>query len=114
MLALVNWQTVDVPGAGDVRYPEASAKDPSLSGADWILLSSEPFPFKEKHVEEAARDFADGACARVQFIDGEYVSWYGSRAIAGVRYLRELAQSLGNHPRAHEDGHGMSRGLGVR
>jgi hypothetical protein len=55
-----------------------------------VLLSSEPFPFGAGH--EAA---AQALCplARVQRVDGELISWYGPRAAAGLRYLRELASA---------------------
>jgi hypothetical protein len=55
-----------------------------------VLLSSEPYSFRERHVEAVKADLPDGSCARVSLIDGEMVSWYGSRAIAGLRYLRGL------------------------
>jgi hypothetical protein len=53
---------------------------------DRVLLSSEPYHFHEHHVEELAAAFPG---ARVSLIDGEMTSWYGSRAIAGLRYLAE-------------------------
>ena len=53
---------------------------------DRVLLSSEPYHFHEDHVAELAAAFPD---ARVSLIDGEMTSWYGSRAIAGLRYLAE-------------------------
>jgi ABC-type Fe3+-hydroxamate transport system substrate-binding protein len=96
-LALFNWRTV-VGGeqpvevgnpVGDkglqVRYPEVDLTD--LAGkVDRVLLSSEPFHFKESHVAEVA-ELVPGA--EVSLIDGEMTSWYGSRAIAGLDYLAE-------------------------
>jgi hypothetical protein len=57
------------------------------------LLSSEPYMFREKHVAEVAGlpSFAGKA---VRLIDGEMTSWYGSRAIRGLNYLREFRRSI--------------------
>lgn len=57
--------------------------------ADRVLLSSEPYRFTEKHLAEAEARFGVPA----QLVDGEMVSWYGSRAAAGLRYLAQLRQS---------------------
>jgi Periplasmic binding protein len=97
-LALFNWHTVpagDQPHVlgnpeGDkghtVRYPEVDLA--AFAGeVDRVLLSSEPFHFKERHVAEVAA-LVPGA--EVSLIDGEMTSWYGSRAIAGLGYLAEL------------------------
>jgi ABC-type Fe3+-hydroxamate transport system substrate-binding protein len=80
-LALFNWRTV--AGATDERYPPI---DLGAVEADRVLLSSEPFHFKEAHVDEVA---ALMPAAEVSLIDGEMTSWYGSRAIAGIDYLSE-------------------------
>lgn len=86
MLAAAGWDTL--PEACAARYPEVDAVFPGLTIADHVLLSSEPYRFSEKHLAEAAARF--GAPARL--IDGEMVSWYGSRAAAGLRYLARLRQ----------------------
>ena len=51
-----------------------------------VLLSTEPYRFTEAHAA-ALQTRLDKP---VRLIDGEMVSWYGSRAIAGLRYLRGL------------------------
>jgi len=83
-LGLFNWKTV--PGSTDERYPEV---DLSEAEVDRVLLSSEPFHFKEHHVPEVEA-LVPGA--KVSLIDGEMTSWYGSRAIAGIDYLREYTR----------------------
>ncbi|HEX4307052.1 MAG TPA: helical backbone metal receptor [Solirubrobacterales bacterium] len=91
-LALFNWNNVEPVDLGrpegdqglQVRYPEVDLAD--FAGVDRVLLSSEPFHFKEHHVEEVAK-LVPGA--EVSLIDGEMTSWYGSRAIAGIDYLLE-------------------------
>jgi hypothetical protein len=62
-----------------------------LAGVDdhRVLLSSEPFHFKEHHIPEVEA-LVPGA--KVSRIDGEMTSWYGSRAIAGIDYLREYTR----------------------
>jgi hypothetical protein len=80
-LGLFNWQTV--PPSTDERYPEVDLTEVDV---DRVLLSSEPFHFKQHHVAEV-EELVPGA--KVSLIDGEMTSWYGSRAIAGIDYLRE-------------------------
>lgn len=89
MLALINWQTV--PQYPDGRYPEIELSE-YADAVDHVLLSSEPFPFRDKHIEEVRQCF--GAGVGVSLVDGEMLSWYGSRAIAGVRYLATLDEKL--------------------
>lgn len=82
-LELVGWRTL--PRECRERYPEIDLA--AFAGAvDRVLLSTEPFHFKEAHIAEVA---ARVPGAEVTLIDGEMTSWYGSRAIAGLRYLAE-------------------------
>jgi ABC-type Fe3+-hydroxamate transport system substrate-binding protein len=87
MLDLVGWQTL--PRQSTERYPEI---DPAAHAGEvaQVLLSSEPFHFKAHHLDEV-RALVPGA--EVSLIDGEMISWYGSRAIAGLSYLAGLAQT---------------------
>jgi hypothetical protein len=89
-LALFGWRNPCSP-EGDkdsaVRYPEVDLAE--FSGVDRVLLSSEPFHFKEHHVAEV-EELVPGA--KVSLIDGEMTSWYGSRAIAGLDYLAEYTR----------------------
>jgi ABC-type Fe3+-hydroxamate transport system substrate-binding protein len=73
------------------RYPVidiGSLKDPAI---DIILLSSEPFPFGEKHIRELTES---GIKARIAVVDGELFSWYGSRLQKAPAYLRWLYDKL--------------------
>jgi len=90
-LALANWRTVAHDAA--VRYPEIDLTDDLLAGVDLVLFSTEPFAFTENHVEAFQRDFPADA-HKVHLIDAEMVSWYGSRAIPGLRYLRDFAAQV--------------------
>jgi ABC-type Fe3+-hydroxamate transport system substrate-binding protein len=84
-LALAGLQTV--PETADARYPEL----PDLNlPAEIILLSTEPFHFTEKD----RKSIEDQAGKPVRLIDGEMTSWYGPRAIEGLRYLSEFAHHL--------------------
>ncbi len=95
MLGRVGWQTWpdDVGGAsGARRYPTVTGNEPWLADVDLVLLSSEPFAFHADH-EGSARLL----CPRATLlrVDGELLSWYGARAVAGLRYLRRLADDNG-------------------
>jgi ABC-type Fe3+-hydroxamate transport system substrate-binding protein len=86
-LALLGWRTL--PLAAEDRYPAIELA--SFAGrVDRVLLSSEPYHFKERHLQEVADAVAG---AEVSLIDGEMTSWYGSRAIAAMRYLITYAAS---------------------
>ena len=86
-LALVGWQTfpADAPPTA-IRRSTSTAVAGSV---ERVLLSSEPYRFREKHLAEVEA-LVPGA--RVTLIDGEMTSWYGSRAIEGLRYLGAYAQ----------------------
>ena len=73
---------------GAARYPVVRGDEPWLADVQQVLLSSEPYAFGPQHLD-AARALCPAAQARI--VDGELVSWYGPRAVAGLRYLRGLA-----------------------
>ena len=77
--------------ADRTRYPEITPEDLHAAAPDWIFLSSEPFPFREKHLTELARNHPN---SRVQLVDGEMFSWYGSRLLQTPGYLERLRLSL--------------------
>jgi ABC-type Fe3+-hydroxamate transport system substrate-binding protein len=85
-LALFGLQTV--PERADARYPKL--RDLDVPEAERVLLSTEPYRFREAHVKEIQAETGKP----VRLIDGEMTSWYGPRAIAGLRYLAEFAGSL--------------------
>lgn len=69
------------------RYPEIDLKDSKLKEADLIFLSSEPFPFKEKHINELQLEFPEKT---ISIVDGELFSWYGSRLLKSYGYFETL------------------------
>jgi len=86
-LSLVGWRTHPLRSAE--RYPEVDLA--AYAGrVDRVLLGSEPYHFTERHLDEVATTVTR---ASVSLIDGEMTSWYGSRAIQGLRYLGDYASS---------------------
>ncbi|MPS72925.1 MAG: cobalamin-binding protein [Chryseobacterium sp.] len=67
------------------RYPEVQLED--LKNADLIFLSSEPFPFKEKHIDEIKKVCIN---QRIMIVDGEAFSWYGTHLGKCRNYYRQL------------------------
>lgn len=66
------------------RYPKLTQKDLEKIKPDIVFLSSEPFPFTEKHAAEIKAILPE---ATVHLVDGEMFSWYGSRLIEAVSYF---------------------------
>lgn len=73
---------------GNSRYPEVDSE--LLKKADYVLLSSEPFPFSEKHIAE----FETQTKAKIICVDGEYFSWYGSRLLKAIDYFEKLLTEI--------------------
>jgi ABC-type Fe3+-hydroxamate transport system substrate-binding protein len=75
------------------RYPEISEEQLKSANPELILLSSEPFPFKEKHI-----DYFKNICPKavVKLVDGELFSWYGSRLIHSAKYFKQLREEITN------------------
>ena len=95
MLGRIGWRTLpDLQGGetGAARYPVVHGNEPWLASVEQVLLSSEPYKFGARHFD-AARALCPGA--QVRLVDGELLSWYGARAVAGLRYLREIAAEAG-------------------
>ena len=66
------------------RYPQINVNE--LRGIDLVLLSSEPYPFKEKDLLELKNELQ----CEVRLVDGEYFSWYGSRILEAFTYFKTL------------------------
>lgn len=87
MLAELGWR---VPDLGPDRYPRFEWSAALVDGLDAVLLSTEPYRFTEAHADALERQVG----IPVLLVDGEMMSWYGSRALAGVRYLRQVKAML--------------------
>ena len=73
------------------RYPEISLRELGNARPDLIFLSTEPYPFAEKHLP-AFREVCPET--RIAFVDGELFSWYGSRLLQAPDYFLALRKSL--------------------
>ena len=74
------------------RYPQVTLKDVGAAAPQLILLSSEPYPFKQKHIEEIKTFFPS---TKIILVDGEMFSWYGSRMKYMPVYFNELLSKIG-------------------
>lgn len=73
------------------RYPSLSLEELKALNCELVFLSSEPYPFKKKHIEELQLLLPR---AKILLVDGEMFSWYGSRLIKAVQYLFNFQQQL--------------------
>lgn len=75
------------------RYPEITVED--LVETDIIMLSSEPFPFKEKHIDELKAFYPE---KKIMIVDGEAFSWYGTHIAKCGEYFKELISEINSRP----------------
>jgi ABC-type Fe3+-hydroxamate transport system substrate-binding protein len=81
--------------ADQFRYPEVSLEQLQAANPDVILLSSEPYPFQEKHLN-ALQEICPNA--QLALVDGEMFSWYGSHLLQAPDYFLQLRKQLGLIP----------------
>jgi ABC-type Fe3+-hydroxamate transport system substrate-binding protein len=79
-------------GIEGYRYPEVSTEKIKSLDPDLILLSSEPFPFKESHAEKIEAEFG----IRTILVDGEFFSWYGTRMLHALEVNKATLEFLRN------------------
>ena len=90
MISRLGWVNVF---EGINRYPEVTLDALKDTGVELILLSSEPYPFKQQHINEILQVMPH---AQVMLVDGEMFSWYGSRLLHATSYFKSLLEQL-NH-----------------
>ena len=73
------------------RYPSLTASELQALAPEVLLLSSEPFPFKQKHIQYFQALLPR---TKIVLVDGEAFSWYGSRLLKTIPYLIELTQNI--------------------
>ena len=73
------------------RYPQITIEDLQKANPEFLFLSSEPFPFKEKNISEFRIALPE---ARVFLVDGEMFSWYGSRLMKAPSYFSQLGEKI--------------------
>lgn len=81
----------NVVQAFESRYPEVTAEQLQQLQPEIIFLSSEPYPFKDKHIEELKAVCPE---ATIMLVDGELFSWYGSRLLHSAAYFKTLGSLL--------------------
>ncbi len=88
MIQLCGWENVlaDTP-----RYPSITIEQLQSSGTNLVILSSEPYPFRLKHIDQIQHALPG---AKLVLADGEMFSWYGSRLVYATEYLKKLVVSL--------------------
>ena len=95
MMAEIGWSVPQLDDAtrdatrDAARYPRFAWSEELVARIDGVLLSTEPYRFTEAHADALEKQIGKP----VHLIDGEMMSWYGSRSLAGLRYLRAMAQS---------------------
>jgi ABC-type Fe3+-hydroxamate transport system substrate-binding protein len=73
------------------RYPQMTDAQIVAADPEFCFLSSEPFPFTEKHLKELRDKLPN---AKIVIVDGEIFSWYGSRLLHFANYVEQLKTIL--------------------
>jgi ABC-type Fe3+-hydroxamate transport system substrate-binding protein len=89
--SMLNYCHLENVFANFKRYPEISEEELKVAKPDLILLSSEPFPFKEKHMEAFKKICPE---AEILLVDGEMFSWYGSRLLKSPAYFTNILSKI--------------------
>lgn len=87
---LKEWNLANV-FADKSRYPEITLDELRVKSPELIILSSEPYPFKEKHIADIIEYCPE---ARFELLDGEWFSWYGSRMVPSFKALNAWRETI--------------------
>lgn len=77
--------------AHKTRYPETNIEELQTRDCQLLLLSSEPYPFTQKHLDELKSKLPGTG---IKLVDGEFFSWYGSRLLEAPAYFKKLIHEL--------------------
>ena len=77
--------------ADQTRYPITTIQELQEKQVELLFLSSEPYPFKEKHIVELQAQLPD---TTILLVDGELFSWYGSRLQYAPAYFKKILTNL--------------------
>lgn len=77
--------------ANEKRYPVITAGELKSRNCQLVLLSSEPYPFKQQHIKDLQAQLPD---TNIVLVNGEMFSWYGSRLLYAVKYFKELITKI--------------------
>lgn len=73
------------------RYPQVNIEEIKKANCQLLLLSSEPYPFKQKHIEELSEQLPT---TKIMLVDGEMFSWYGSRLLKAPAYFTTIINAV--------------------
>ena len=73
------------------RYPVVTIDDLQIANCQLLLLSSEPYPFKQKHIDELQVQLPG---TKIILANGEFFSWYGSRLLQAPSYFKQLISQI--------------------
>lgn len=76
--------------AKENRYPEITMEQLVEANCEVVFLSSEPYPFKQQHIEELQAALPK---VKILLVDGEMFSWYGSRLLEAASYFKNLSKN---------------------
>ena len=88
MLEIVGFRNIY---ANATRYPEITIEELKNRNPELVILSSEPFPFKQKHIDELQIHLPT---TKIILADGEMFSWYGSRLLKAPAYFATLYEQI--------------------
>lgn len=77
--------------AGINRYPEINIENLKEQHCDLLILSTEPYPFTQVHVNELQEQLPE---TKIIIADGEMFSWYGSRLLLAPAYFKKLIATI--------------------
>jgi ABC-type Fe3+-hydroxamate transport system substrate-binding protein len=77
--------------ADKTRYPQINIEDLPIAHCQLLLLSSEPYPFKQNHIDELSHQLPG---TKIILADGEFFSWYGSRLLQSPAYFKQLITQI--------------------
>lgn len=77
--------------ASEKRYPQISLDMLEQAQCKLLLLSTEPYPFKQKHIAQLQKELPN---IKIMLVDGEMFSWYGSRLTKAPAYFQQLHNHL--------------------
>lgn len=90
---MLEWAGFDNVFSDLARYPEVDAETLAHRQPQVVMLSSEPYPFSEKHLAEV-QEYCPKAT--ILLVDGVLFSWFGSRLLQAPPYFKKLRESLLN------------------
>jgi ABC-type Fe3+-hydroxamate transport system substrate-binding protein len=79
------------------RYPRLTDQEINAADPEVVLFPDEPYPFRDKHVEEFRNRFPDSRAVRrnrLLLFNGTYVAWHGFGTLRALREFPALLQRL--------------------